>query len=206
MIVLGIISGLMGFRSYWVNENPDDTLMPSIIGFVTSIQVVIFDYIYKIIIFYLTQFENHRTQTEYENSFVRKTFVMKFLNGFMSLYYLGFVQPYFYPNSFKDKDGNVLEGSQLNDRVLEDLALQTAMLFVSLIFVNNSTELLLPIFMKWWNKDYHEESAVRREANKDQCTDTLDDMSEIVMVYAYVSLFLIANPLLPILGIIFALI
>jgi len=206
MIVLGIISGLMGFRSYWVNEHPDDTLMPSIIGFVTSIQVVIFDYIYKIIIFYLTQFENHRTQTEYENSFVRKTFVMKFLNGFMSLYYLGFVQPYFYPNSFKDRDGNVLVGTELNDRVLEDLALQTAMLFVSLIFVNNATEMLLPIFMKWWNKDFHEESAVRREANKDECTDTLDDMSEIVMVYAYVSLFLISNPMLPILGILFALI
>jgi len=206
MIVLLIIAGLMGFRSWWVNEHPDDAIMPSMIGFATSIQVIIFDYIYKIIIFYLTQFENHRTQSEYENSFVRKTFVMKFLNGFMSLYYLGFVQPFFWPDSFKDKNGDALKGEAFNQRVLEDLALQTAMLFVSLLFVNNATELLVPKFMKWWSGDNKDESAVRKEANKDQCTDTMDDMSEIVMVYAYITLFLVANPLLPVLGIVFALV
>lgn len=208
LCVIGITSSLMTFRCAKVSKDPT-SLVPLGIGFATSIQVVLFDYIYTVITAYLTVFENHRTESEHENAFIIKAFVIRFLNGFMSLYWLGFIQPYFWPESFKDKEGNSLYGKKLQDRIMVDLAMQTFFLFSSLLVVNNTQELLVPRIQSWLQRKMSNEDVksniISKQSNKAPYSTTRDDMSEVVMVYGYVSLFIFANPLLPFLGILFAL-
>jgi hypothetical protein len=46
--------------------------------------------IYRTIAAYLTNWENHRTQTDYENSLIIKIFLFQFVNSYTSLFYVGF--------------------------------------------------------------------------------------------------------------------
>jgi hypothetical protein len=55
----------------------------------------------------LTDWENHRTDVEYENALVFKLFVVQFLNSYATLYYVAFFKAFF-------------EGCE-NDRCVEDL-------------------------------------------------------------------------------------
>jgi hypothetical protein len=40
----------------------------------------------------LTEWENHRTDAEHENSFITKSFCLDFVNHYLALFYIGFVR------------------------------------------------------------------------------------------------------------------
>ena len=50
--------------------------------------------VYLLIAKRLTEFENHRTETEHENSLIHKFFAVQFINAFAALYYIAFVENY----------------------------------------------------------------------------------------------------------------
>ena len=50
--------------------------------------------IYGDIAIRLTDYENHRTDTDYEDSLIAKTFVFQFVNSYASLFYIAFFKPF----------------------------------------------------------------------------------------------------------------
>ncbi|GMT19210.1 hypothetical protein PFISCL1PPCAC_10507, partial [Pristionchus fissidentatus] len=49
--------------------------------------------IYSNMVYRLTEWENHRTQTEYQNALIIKLFAFQFVNNYTSLFYIAFIRP-----------------------------------------------------------------------------------------------------------------
>ena len=83
----------------------------------------------------LTLKENHRTDSDYNNSLIAKNFLFKFINSYNSLFYLAF---------FRQFEG--AEDLQCTDATdcLIDVRDQLIILFLLAILLNNFLELYIP--------------------------------------------------------------
>jgi len=59
-----------------------------------AVQIQVMNQVYGMVSLKLNDFENHRTETEYENALISKTFAFQFVNSFASLFYIAFVKPF----------------------------------------------------------------------------------------------------------------
>jgi hypothetical protein len=55
------------------------------------VQINVFNFLYGLVIEKLTEIENHRTDTEFENSMIVKLFSFLFVNSYSGFFYLAFV-------------------------------------------------------------------------------------------------------------------
>lgn len=55
---------------------------------------MILEMIYKRIAIVLNNYENHRTETEYEDHLITKLFLFQFVNAYIALFYVAFYKPY----------------------------------------------------------------------------------------------------------------
>jgi threonine/homoserine/homoserine lactone efflux protein len=56
-----------------------------------TLQIMIFNMIYQARAIQLTDEENHRTDTDYEDSLIVKLFVFQFINSYTSFFFLAFI-------------------------------------------------------------------------------------------------------------------
>jgi hypothetical protein len=61
---------------------------------VNAVQIQVLNTIYGGVAIYLNDYENHRTDTEYEDALIAKTFIFQFVNSFASLFYIAYVKPF----------------------------------------------------------------------------------------------------------------
>jgi anoctamin-10/anoctamin-7 len=61
-----------------------------------AVQIQVMNMIYGGIAIRLTEYENHRTDTMYEDALISKTFVFQFVNSYAALFYISFVKPFIY--------------------------------------------------------------------------------------------------------------
>lgn len=59
-----------------------------------TVQIMLFKYLYQFVVSALNDFENHRTQTEYEDSMITKLTLFSFFNSYISFFYIAFVAGY----------------------------------------------------------------------------------------------------------------
>jgi len=100
----------------------------------------------------------------------------------------------------------------INTLVLKDLQLQLATLFVTAIVIQNMVEILLPyVFAKIRESREQREanerqevvppkSAAEEQMNLTPVANTIDDMSEMIVQFGYVTMFVIALPITPLLA------
>lgn len=101
-------------------------MAPSVIY---SILVYIVNLYYRQLATYLTEWENHRTQSQFERHRVIKLVAFEFVNTFMALFYIAFV--------YQDMDM---------------LRSQLATMLIILQLVNNVQEAVLPLLMRCMSK------------------------------------------------------
>ena len=65
-----------------------------IVSLVNAVQIQVLNLIYGSIAIALTDYENHRTETEYEDSLIAKTFIFQFINSFSPMFYIAFIKPF----------------------------------------------------------------------------------------------------------------
>eukprot|EP00485_Elphidium_margaritaceum_P006485 CAMPEP_0202685776 /NCGR_PEP_ID=MMETSP1385-20130828/1612_1 /ASSEMBLY_ACC=CAM_ASM_000861 /TAXON_ID=933848 /ORGANISM="Elphidium margaritaceum" /LENGTH=949 /DNA_ID=CAMNT_0049340211 /DNA_START=108 /DNA_END=2957 /DNA_ORIENTATION=+ len=75
------------------DNDPNNLLLKVGMGVVNGVMIFVFDAIYKAVSTYGNEWENHRTEEDYQNALVAKAFCFKFINSFASLFYLAFVRP-----------------------------------------------------------------------------------------------------------------
>ena len=56
-----------------------------------TVQIIVFKFIYTFIVGRLNDLENHRTETEYEDSMISKMTLFSFFNSYVSFFYIAFV-------------------------------------------------------------------------------------------------------------------
>ena len=75
--------------------NPDDDaftpLGPIIAQFLNAIFILYWGEVFTPVALRLTESENHRTQTEFEDSLISKSFGFNFINAYASLFYVAFL-------------------------------------------------------------------------------------------------------------------
>ncbi len=99
--------------------------------------------------------ENHRTDTEYEDALIAKTFAFQFVNSFASLFYIAFVKP-FIPQIDPCAGSCMLE-------------LQTTLgtIFLTRLATGNLTELGIPLLMSYLKSRERDSAALAMKRAKD---------------------------------------
>lgn len=82
----------------------------------------------------LNKYENHRTDTEYEDSLILKTFAFRYVNNYSPLFYIAFVKPYI--QSFDPCTGN---------DCLKELQISLGTIFISKLLFRLIFTIIFPI-------------------------------------------------------------
>ena len=198
-LVLAAVAAIFFYRSIVKHTSYG----PLLCGVINAVQIRIMNILYGMIAQKMNDWENHETETQYNDNLAVKLFLFKFVNSYASLFYIAF---------FKGD----IEGCK-NDNCFSELSLQLGSIFI-VNLVLNVVELGLP-----WVKQQLE---VRKEKKKIQkmtqedpsirehmgeveeqakCEDyesPFDDYMEMAIQFGYVLLFGAAFPLVPFLALI----
>jgi len=197
-----------------------------LISFLTAALITYFNSLYSSIAVQLTEFENHRTETQFQTSRIAKVFIFQFITSFFTLFYAAFGKiankklfglgpDVCMDNYFQDKPDSQ------NDCLFE-VQYSVIVLFASMIVVSNlfeigygkMKELALKFIVKYcaccfskkneslkqFNRRYVlvlQKSHLMKQYFLDTYEGTFDDYAEIVIQYGYVTLFAVACPLSP---------
>jgi hypothetical protein len=125
----------------------DNPLMSVVLGFINSVQITLFNMMYTRIAIWLNQREGHRLESEYYNHLVVKRVLFYIVNSFNSIVYLAF-----YKNFHSNKER------------LQAVRLQLVTLFVSMIFIQNVTEVAVPMAVNWFFGKVEDHNETKRNA------------------------------------------
>jgi Calcium-activated chloride channel len=104
LLVIGLVVSIYFIRGplgnafsgspiYVINSNAD-SIAQSLASIVNALQIQISNFAYSFIATSLTDYENHRTDTEYEDSMVIKIFIFQFVNSYGSMFYVAFIEQF----------------------------------------------------------------------------------------------------------------
>ncbi|KAG0253841.1 Anoctamin-7 [Mortierella polycephala] len=220
-IVIVSVGSLMLFN-VWLKNDPTDPrgnrLSSTVVSVITAVLnlvvIMALGTIYARLAKILTDNENHRRLTQYEDALIIKRFLFDFVNFYSALVYIGY---------FKDNIGHTLfDDPKLKDRCdgscMPELTIQMAIVFVGKQFLNQIQELAVPQLQKWWNKKdelaekaaslkgkYKDKSATMKPPQwaKDDILPVYDpqmfeEYRELVIQFGFCTLFVVAFPVAPI--------
>jgi hypothetical protein len=76
----------------WVKLDSDTKYASQIGSLISASSIVIFAKVYEQVAVYLTDMENHRTQTQYEDAQITKSFLFQAFNNFFVLFFIAFLK------------------------------------------------------------------------------------------------------------------
>eukprot|EP00475_Leptophrys_vorax_P017983 TRINITY_DN2456_c0_g1_i2.p1 TRINITY_DN2456_c0_g1~~TRINITY_DN2456_c0_g1_i2.p1 ORF type:complete len:707 (-),score=225.37 TRINITY_DN2456_c0_g1_i2:64-2184(-) len=205
--VIVCVVGVFLLRGILVSNNVSNGKVWA--GIINSVQIQIFNVVYGKIAVWLNNFENHRTDTEYRDALIFKSFMFKFVNSYNSLFYMAFGQaheknPSLRCDYFPTDNSN---------SCMYNLQVQLATVFISSIVINNAMELGIPFLMNLYSKMAQSKTASGDKAEAERLDalktpaekqyelseyeSTLGDFDEMAVQFGYVTLFVVAFPLTP---------
>lgn len=198
-VVLAAVAAIFFYRSIVKHTSYG----PLLCGVINAVQIRIMNILYGMIAQKMNDWENHETETQYNDNLAVKLFLFKFVNSYASLFYIAF---------FKGD----IEGCK-NDDCFSELSLQLGSIFI-VNLVLNVVELGLP-WVKQWLEARKERKKIQKMTQEDpsirehmgeveeqaKCEDyesPFDDYMEMAIQFGYVLLFGAAFPLVPFLALI----
>jgi hypothetical protein len=207
LIALGVVvMSVIGIMVYKLNisrnPNPEAWVLASA-GVINAVVIGVLNVLYGFLAKGLNEWENHRTQTDYDDQLIAKTFMFQFINSYISLFYIA----YFKSNA------NLfgLDDFCINNDCMTELATGLGSLLITKMIIGNTVEVLVPYIMYQIGKQGErlaltEEQKARpffrweNEAKLAPFEDTFAEYNEMIIQFGYITLFVAAFPLAPLLA------
>lgn len=204
MLVVGCVTSIYILRFHLYSSIGSNA--STVASVINAVQITILNITYGMLATYLTVRENHRTDTEYEDSLIAKVFVFQFVNSYTSFYFLAFIAPYL-PRP-PDLEDTGVEGGFVGecgfDDCMKPLALNLGIIFGTALTVNNILEVGVPI-IKNYLKQRAESKGATEEATVpekqytllayDVMTNNMQDYAEVAVQFGYMTIFIVALPI-----------
>uniref|UniRef100_A0A914V0A2 Anoctamin n=1 Tax=Plectus sambesii TaxID=2011161 RepID=A0A914V0A2_9BILA len=127
------------------------TIVPTVLN---SLSIMILGYLYTKLVYKLTDWENHRTQSDYNNALIIKLFAFQFVNTYTSLFYTAFYRPE--ENGFQTHGifnlGSSYKDTCTRGTCMSLLSLQVLVLMVMKPFPKLTKDFILPYVIWYGNK------------------------------------------------------
>ena len=168
-----------------------------IVGVLQSIVMFVFDRLYMQISDSLASFENHRTETEHEDSIIAKCFLFRFANNYAPMFYIAFVKPYI--QSF--------DACEQGDCMAE-LKVNMSTVYLSKMLINTAWGVFLPLLKAYLNRrentrgvskeNLEHFTVAEREFMRpdyDEFDGLVNDFAESVILFGFTTMFISSFPL-----------
>ncbi|XP_078078837.1 anoctamin-7-like [Mustelus asterias] len=174
------------------------------------ISIIILAKVYHIIAVKMTDWENHRTQTNYNDALILKLFAFHFANSYSSLFYIAFLrknnQKFFQLLGLTDFEDNC---GVLNN-CMSELGIQVVILMIFKLFPKLLTDVFKPgkkhrvmgvcgLSSKTPSQFTVDDCIIKESKKPDLGDFTLEEYTEKIIQYGYQMLFSISFPLAPLL-------
>jgi len=186
-----------------------------IASILNAIQIQVFNSLYGDYARTLNDYENYRTDTEYEDALIAKTFIFQFVNSFAALFYIAFVKPY------------IPTIDPCVDTCMSELQISLGTIFMMQLIVGNFFECAVPSIQLYLAKAENEDGVSQKKEDQITAADgsgttnlmseiernfmmpeydvvlgTFDDYAELCLQFGFATMFVTAFPLATLLALI----
>jgi anoctamin-10/anoctamin-7 len=225
-LVVGIVFGIYAIRES-LSKGDSASYASIAASILNAIQIQVMNAIYAKVSVSLNDAENHRTDTNYEDSLITKTFVFQFINSYISFFFLAFILPFStkyesqtptsqqYQDASPEEQANfdLYQGQCNSYSCMVPLALNVTIILGTALTLNTVLGILLP-YMAWKGRKAEEtqiegsDEFIPEEkltpAEKeyllmeyDTMQTSIADYADTAIQYGYLTLFVTALPIAP---------
>eukprot|EP01035_Chromulina_nebulosa_P017620 gene17620-23197_t len=204
---VSLIFYLQFYLSYEANDDNTNKNGGTITSIASAAQIQVLGYFYQDLAKKLTDNENHRTDTEYDDALIAKLYAFSFINSYASLYFVAFIKSNIEP---------------CVGPCMVELAYQLAVIFATKLIVEKIQKYVTTkLSKKLLDKNIKELNELGRQKHintndidfeisipekefllddYDESTGVIDDFAELAAQYGYVTLFVSACPIAPLIA------
>lgn len=211
LMVIGVVTAIYILRWSMQKRTAQAPYASTVASILNSAQITIFNMIYLKLASHLTKLENHRTDTQYEDNLIIKIFSFTFVNSFASFFYIAFVAGYLTQMDAEKSIHPDYKGQCGWTDCMRPLMINLAIIFGVRLVVTNSLDIIMPYYnkiskQKTETKNRNGEGQISLDlltaAEKDYVlqeydllTDNIANLSDTVVQYGYMTLFITALPI-----------